>query len=332
MPRPGPPSTPTSRPVLKRAGLLYTHSIQQIFNRYFNEVTRDLLFVSQTLRFLGARGSARATELAEFNTDRADDYLTTALADVRVWQAEADQRLAAAAVTERVTYSQPLAFTTQITSPRAGRLLALMLDADELIQKADTLWLYEHLSDQDRVRMLVKARRRLMTAIIEILVQARQARGLRWFYEQDNPAARTLEHLADGFRNESLTWGVDGWFYMPQIALRFPDALGAAETAAALAEDWRRAGWLSAPSRSVTVMNGQSLVVLNAEVSDAFLVAAGVNRKTARRMGARHRQALTVLADASARVESPVAAPPTPETAVAESAVALAAADADGED
>ncbi len=289
-----PATLPPSRPLITLTGTLQTDLAQRVYRKYGEHLLRELLFFSSTLPFLRAQGDpADAAAGVDDSLAAVDELLTTALTELSTRQETLAQQLRQQGATPP-TYSQPLSYALAITSPRGRRFLEVLQTADRYAQQVDGLWLCEALDDLARAGALLWARRHLVKVAVGIVQLGARTHALSWFYQQE---AGILKQLADGFQNEQLAWGQDGYLYSPstdeeaRVALRFPLAVPDDADQQVLVASWAERGWLRTRTPQPLAPDLR-LLVLSREVSGHFLVAAGVSRSQRRRLAEQHQALL----------------------------------------
>lgn len=130
-----------TRPYLKIPVTLYTYPAQGVFKRHWERMARASFYLATLLRQLTSPENAAQVE-------KALDDATNDLMDRIKQEKERLQKMREdAGASGEPQYTAPLETSADISSPRAGRLLAVMQQLDYLMVELDALWLHEAITD-----------------------------------------------------------------------------------------------------------------------------------------------------------------------------------------
>ena len=310
-PVPAPRSTALSRPGFLRRGQLNSAAAQKVYDRYLERVSRDLYSLSVSLQFVNTdasdTGEATApaaprqrTTLADRYTAPIDQLLQETREALLARKTELEAWREAHEIQDYPAYDHPLQYDINVTSPRLGQFLGLIILLDQLLQAADSLWLYGLQNDKEHANEMTQWQRQVLRVAAEITYVGAQSQALAWFYRQGDEALR-LKRLADQFREEELQWGTDGYLYQRLVALRVPQALATVNIDPdSLVRAFAGNGWLEAGTgerhhRVAELTPGVHVVILNSTVSGHFLFTAGIGRRQRLRLASEHKSLLTGL-------------------------------------
>ncbi|MFO1432568.1 MAG: hypothetical protein U1F76_20945 [Candidatus Competibacteraceae bacterium] len=312
-PSPAPRSAALSRPGFLRRGQLNSAAAQKVYDRYLERVSRDLYSLSVSLQFVNTDASdageatvpaapRQRTTLADRYTTPIDQLLQETREALLARKTELEALREAHEIQGYPAYDHPLQYDINVTSPRLGQFLGLIILLDQLLQAADSLWLYGLQHDKEHANEMTQWQRQVLRVAAEITYVGAQSQALAWFYRQGDEAL-LLKRLADQFRDEQLQWGTDGYLYRRLVALQFPEALAAIDSDPdSLVRAFAGNGWLEAGTgerynRIAELAPGVRVVILNSTVSGHFLFTAGIGRRQRLRLASEHKSLLTELVE-----------------------------------
>ncbi len=150
-------SGPRSQAFLTHNTTLNSFHAQQVYDRSFKIGDEALYTLSVVLRVLATED--KCTEVEEIVNKK--------LEEVRKLVVDEATRLEKLAETYGIsgsgmTYSQPMAVSAKLTSPRASSWINLIRDYDKLVEAFDVLWMSHVISDSDHSKGIFNVKRRLM--------------------------------------------------------------------------------------------------------------------------------------------------------------------------
>jgi hypothetical protein len=130
-----------TRPYIKQPVTLYTYPAQGVFKRHWQRMASASFNLATLLRQLTTEENAAQVE-------KALDEATNDLMDRIKQEKERFQKTRDdVGAIGQPQYTAPLETSIEISSPRAGRLLAMLQQFDYLMVELDALWLHEAITD-----------------------------------------------------------------------------------------------------------------------------------------------------------------------------------------
>lgn len=147
----------TSRAFIRRKVRLHSLQAQKVFRRQYGALSTKLYQLSVVLGIITTEKGAEAVEAAvdeEFQGLIQEMEEETARMDLLLKDGDIDWT--------GVSFDSPMEVTAEITSPRAGRYLALLQRLDELVARINALWLAGMISDKQNRDGCYKMSRRVI--------------------------------------------------------------------------------------------------------------------------------------------------------------------------
>lgn len=163
-----------SRPVIEREISLKTPCAQRVFNRSYNEVSRNLYSLGVVSRVLASEEVA----------DEVDAIVQQRLKEMEEALQAERERLEALreenGVDQLPTYTEPKAIPAGVSSPTTFQYLSLIQSLDELVVRLDSLWLTDVFTSKQKLRAEYLWQKRMI----------KLANQLRDLYNRSKAAAR----------------------------------------------------------------------------------------------------------------------------------------------
>ncbi len=145
-----------SRPFLTQKVVLSSLHAQQVFDRGYEMCANALFSLSVVLRFIGSEAQAQEVDAL------VDASIDQSLEDLRQESRRLREVAESNGIEATIGYTSAKTVEVQITSPRAIRYLAIIVEFDGMLALMDALWLSSVVTDAQYARGVYEWKRRIL--------------------------------------------------------------------------------------------------------------------------------------------------------------------------
>lgn len=159
-----------SRPSIKRTISLNSLQAQRVMNRSFKPVSNSLFSIDVILRIIGDQ-----TEIDEVESIIEKSFAAVQ-SELEKSKAQLSELAGSNNVSTELSYSDPMKYDIEITSPQVSMFAAILVKMDDLMGLIDALWLHGVLNSHQRSKAVFQWQQRLIHLSSRITTIEKRAR------------------------------------------------------------------------------------------------------------------------------------------------------------